>query len=148
MDEASFIPKRRLPQALQDSVADAADIPRPPQQQVRDDESSAQLGQLKKSAKQSLPSNLQEAASLVRQLEREGRRVERNPRALMAYLKQEGSGDTLSADLLAATATLMAAIPEKRKEQKKHLRDLYFRWAREASSVLITKVIDTFRMKK
>ena len=129
------------------TMAEAADIPRPSSQLVRDEQAGAQLKQPPQVDLNRVPRNLSEMAAIMKALEKKGKKVERNTPALMDYLKQ-GDGSDLSADVLVATAAMMAGIPQKKKEKKKRIRDLYFKWARQSTSVLITKVIDAFKPKK
>ena len=129
------------------SMAQAADIPRPSSQLVRDEQAAALLQQAARIDPNSLPKNLHEMAGLMKELEKQGKRVERNTKALMDFLKQ-GDGSDLSADVLVATAAIMAASPQKKREKKKRILDLYFKWARQSTTVLITKVIDAFKPKK
>jgi len=153
MTDNPYMRKRSLPKALGEpelgpnKVAGQAEIRRPPQQQIRDDESSVQLEQIKKQTKGSLPNNILEAARLAEEMKRQGMRPEGNSQTMMEFLR-ESRGDDLSAELLSATAILLASIPEKRKQNKKRLWDLYRQWASETSTVLISKVINAFKQKK
>ena len=101
-------------------VAEAADIPRPAEG-VLLDEMAAQGHRKDRQDFGTLPRNLMEAVLLIQAMEREGRRVEKNREALMNYLKQQTGGDVISADLLTATALMLAAIPERRAKESASL---------------------------
>lgn len=147
MDESSKFQRGPIegpaPQWELGDLAEAADIPQPSSKAL-ESELGSQARRKDREDFGSLPRNLLEAVRMVEQMERQGRRVERNSGAMMDFLKTR-HGDTLSADLLAATALLMAAVPERRKEKKQHLLSLYFRWARDTTTALIHKVLDNFK---
>ncbi|MDX1387205.1 MAG: hypothetical protein R3257_06410 [bacterium] len=128
-------------------MAGSGDIPHPHSEQVKQQEAAAQMQNKPKAKPGGLSQSLNEVIATMKKLEREGQRVERNTQALMDYLKG-GSGSEVSAEVLTATATMMAALAEKNKTKKKRIRDLYFRWARQTSTSLITRVINTFKPKE
>ena len=128
-------------------MAESADIPKPSAEQAKLESAAGTLQQQSQKTKGQLSPNINDVVATMRQLERQGKKVERNTQAIMNYLK-EGDGSELSADVLVAMAAIMAGLPKKKKEKKKRLRDLYFKWARASTTVLITKVIDAFRPKK
>ena len=147
MVEIPPIRKGPPPNLPSENIAKEADIPKPPPEAIRQEEMGSQLQKFLPKGTGNLPPNIHEVIRLIKSLEQEGKKVKRNTSELMNYLKH-GDGSELSADLLVATATMMAAIPKKQKEKKKRLRDLYFRWARQTSTSLITRVISTFKKDK
>ncbi len=148
MVEDSFhIPKHPSappPEVPTAPMAGEAEIPRPAPQVRRDEESGAQLKQWRG------PETTERARGSTdfsgrRPIEpRDQKKISKTSEALRNYMSfQDGRG--VSADVLLATAAMMAQLPGRRKEKKKRIRDLYLKWARETSTVLITKVIRTFR---
>jgi hypothetical protein len=143
MDDSSPFqrPSPRSPDALLDSntVAEAADIPRP-SEGVLQNELAAQVRLKDRQDFGTLPRNLLEAVLLIQAMEREGRRVERSQEAMMQFLKEQQGGDVISADLLAATALMMAAIPVRREKNKgwwdfAGIRNALRRWIRKVKAI-------------
>jgi hypothetical protein len=128
-------------------MAGAGEIPRPSAENAKKQEAAAQMQKMTKTEVSKLPQSLKDVIATMKKLEREGKRVERNTRALMDFLKH-GDGSEVSAEVLTATATLMASMTKKNPEKKKRIKDLYFRWARQTTTALITRVINTFKPKE
>ena len=149
MDDSSHFhrPSPRSPAELKEpgDLADAADIPSPPDR-VLLDELAAQARPKDRQDLGTLPRNLMEAVLLIQAMEREGRRVEMNREALMDFLKHQ-AGDTVSADLLTAMAMVIEAIPERRRLKEKSTTRFSFRRAWEALSVGLGKVLNVFKTK-
>lgn len=141
MAEPPHIPKASPP-GIQDPHSQET-LPRP-SHRIRREETSAQQLQKKDSPSQRLPQSLAELAALQKELELRGHKIEKGSQALMNFLR-DSHGEGMSEEALVSTAALMASLPLRRKEKKKRLRNLYFKWAREKSTVLITKVIHAFR---
>lgn len=146
-DRSLKAPQRPESQGTKDgSMASAADIPRPSARILREEEAAAGQQQYRPRDKTNAGPSLQEVIRLRLQMEREGRKVHRSDPALMEFMKHQ-QGDEMAAELLAATAAMMAAMPEKKKEKKKRLHQLYFQWARQVSTSVITRVIQSFKLK-
>lgn len=122
------------------------DIPRPSARVLREEEAAAGFSSRRRQPQGNLVANLAAVIRHRRQLEAEGKKVSANDPALQDFLKH-GGGDEISAEILAATAAIMAALPKRPKEKKKRLHQLYLEWARQASTAVITRVIQTFKSK-
>lgn len=150
VDSPKFNRPPTPPRGLEDPsapMAGAGDIPRPSAEQAKKQEAAAQMQKKPQAEGSKLPKSLNEVIATMKKLEREGKRVEGNTRALMDFLKH-GDGSEVSAEVLTATATLMASMTKKNPEKKKRIKDLYFRWARQTTTALISRVINTFKPKE
>lgn len=127
-------------------MAPEGDIPRPSARVLREEEAAAGLASRRQRPQGDLVASLASVIRYRRQLELEGKKVSANDPALQDFLKH-GDGDEISAEILAATAAIMAALPKRPKEKKKRLHQLYLEWARQASSSVITRVIQSFKSK-
>jgi hypothetical protein len=149
MDDSSHFhrPLPRSPAELNKpgDLAEAADIPRP-SERVLEEELAAQARRKDRQDFGTLPQNLMEAVLMVQAMEREGKQVHSNREALMNFLK-ERPGDTVSADLLAAMAMVLEAIPGRRRAREKSAMGCYFRRVWKTLISFIRKVLNVFKTK-
>jgi hypothetical protein len=126
-------------------LAEAADIPRPPDR-VLTEELAAQARRKDLENFGTLPRNLLEAVLLIQAMEREGKRVHRGEKTMMNFLKSQ-SGDNISADLLAAMAMVMESISKRGQlKEESSLRFLLNR-IRKSLWALFTRIANAFYPK-